>query len=324
MAIRPSLEHWVLAALTSTRSHAAGAPPDTPTRTRAAAIAGTLTRLGVAAIPRDDPDSPSGWNDLADAPPVMFARGLPLAEPARSVAIVGARAATDYGVTIAHRLSADLSGLGFTVVSGLARGIDAAAHQGALAGGGRTVAVLPSGLDRVTPAHHRALADAIAERGTVVSERAFGGPRFRGEFVRRNRLIAALAAATVVIEAAPASGALTTAGVARALGRAVLAVPGDIDRPGSRGTHALIREGAILCENAGHVIQAIQSSGHATVAPEPAARLLGAVGEQAATIEEIAERAGLAPSEALAGLLALQWAGAVAPRPGQRWIRVGR
>ena len=324
MAIRPTLETWVLDALISARP---GAGRGASHRARAAAIAGTLARLGVEAVARDAPGYPSGWNDLPDPPAAMFSRGRPLPEPARAVAMVGSRAATPYGLGIARRMAADLAGLGYTVVSGLARGIDAAAHRGALEAGGCTVAVLPSGIDRVTPSHHRALADAIAERGTLVSERAFGGPRFRGEFVRRNRLIAALAGATVVVEAAEASGALTTAEVGRTLGRAVLAVPGDVDRPASRGTHGLIRAGAILCENTGHVIQAIEawSGGRTDGAPRaPEHRLLAAVGAVAATVETIAGRAGLPVAATLAGLLALQWAGAVEPRPGQKWIRVRR
>ena len=324
MAIRPSLESRVLAALA-----ASAAATDPATRARAAGIARTLTGLGVEGIDRGDADYPRAWEDLPDPPAVMFACGQPLAGPDRSVAIVGARAATAYGVSIASRLAGDLCGLGYTVVSGLARGIDAAAHQSALECGGRTVAVLPSGLDHVTPTHHRDLARAIATHGTLVSERACGGPRFWGDFVRRNRLIAALAAATVVVEAAPGSGALTTAGFARDLGRAVLAVPGDVDRSGSAGTHALIRDGAILCENAGHVSQAIEAwnrarGGAGGETRETGARLLAAVGEQPSPVEEIADRAGVPLAEALAGLLTLQWAGAVAPRPGQKWIRVGR
>jgi DNA processing protein len=324
VAIHPRLESRVLAALT-----APGCAADAATRARAAGIARTLAGLGVQAIGRGEPGYPRAWEDLPDPPAVMFACGEPLATPGRSVAIVGARAATAYGTAVARRLAGDLCGLGYTVVSGLARGIDAAAHQSALEHGGRTVAVLPSGLDRVTPTHHHELARAIAAHGTLVSERACGGPRFRGEFVRRNRLIAALAAATVVVEAAPGSGALTTAGFARDLGRVVLAVPGDVDRPGSSGTHALIREGAILCENAGHVSHAIAAwtrarGGVSDESRETGARLLAAIGEQPSPVEEIAGRAGVPLAEALAGLLTLQWAGAVAPRPGQKWIRVGR
>src|SRR5262249_51851510 len=176
----------------------------------------------------------------------------------RAVAIVGARASTPYGVGVATHLAADLARLGMVVVSGLARGIDGAAHRGALEAGGMTGAVLPSGLDCVTPPHHQSLADRIgAASGTLMTELAAGGPRFKGEFVRRNRLIAGLCAATVVVEAAEGSGALHTAAFARSLGRAVLAVPGDVDRPASRGTHSLLREGARMCEDAGDVMRAI-------------------------------------------------------------------
>src|SRR6185503_14015424 len=132
---------------------------------------------------------------------------------------------------------------GFTVVSGLARGIDAAAHRGALDAGAGTVAVLPGGLDAIAPRHHRGLAEEIATRGGLLTEVASGEPH-PGHFIRRNRLIAALGAATLVVEAAERSGALSTAAAARRLGRPVLAVPGDVDRATSRGCHALIRAGA--------------------------------------------------------------------------------
>jgi len=205
----------------------------------------------------DDPDYPVGLRDLPDAPAAVFLVGSDPPPVEEAVAIVGSRAASPYGLQQAARLAGDLARLGFVVVSGLARGIDAAAHRGALEAGGRTVAVIPSGLDAITPRHHEALAGEIAARGTVLSECASGSPLGRGSFVKRNRLIAALAAATVVVEAAERSGALITAAFASGLGRPVLAVPGDVDRETARGCHALIRGGARLCERAGHVVEAL-------------------------------------------------------------------
>ena len=289
----------------------------------------SLGALGVRAIPADDPAYPAALRELPDPPSVVFVRGAALPAADRAVAIVGARAATPYGASLATRLAADLARLGVVVVSGLARGIDAAAHRGALAAGGVTVAVLPSGLDCVTPSHHQDLAEQIvAGAGTLMTELAAGGPRFKGEFVKRNRLIAGLCAATVVVEAAEGSGALHTAAFAQALGRAVLAVPGDVDRPASRGAHALLREGARLCEDAGDVMRTIAewraSHGGSAAICGPEERLLEMLGSEGLLAEDLAARAGLDLPQTLAALLSLQWAGLAAPLPGQRWARVRR
>jgi DNA processing protein len=252
------------------------------------------------------------------------------------VAIVGARAASDYGRAMARRRAGDRAGLGRVVVSGLARGIDAAAHRGALAAGGRTIAVIPSPLDDVTPRHHRDLAREIIARGAILTEKE-GGAIHRGEFVKRNRLIAALAGATVVVEAAARSGALSTAAAARRLGRPVLAVPGDAHRETARGCHALIKGGARLCEHAGDVLAALGHAAPHPRAPGPAepgpgaapdatpeARMWAALDRDPRTVEALAARAGLDVARALAALLALQWAGGAAARPGQRWVRGDR
>lgn len=289
----------------------------------------SLDALGVRAIPADDPAYPTALRDLPDPPSVVFVRGAALPAVDRAVAIVGARAATPYGAGLATRLATDLARLGVVVVSGLARGIDAAAHRGALAAEGVTVAVLPSGLDCVTPSHHQDLAEQIvAGAGTLMTELAAGGPRFKGEFVKRNRLIAGLCAATIVVEAAEGSGALHTAAFARALGRAVLAVPGDVDRPASRGAHALLREGARMCEDAGDVMRAISewrvSHGGSSAICGPEERLLEMLGSEGLLAEDLAARAGLDLPQTLAALLSLQWAGLAAPLPGQRWARVRR
>ena len=283
---------------------------------------------------------PPGLRELADPPARVYLRGGPLPEVAGAVAIVGSRAASDYGIAQAGRIAADLSRMGFVVVSGLARGIDAAAHRGALAAGGRTVAVIPSGLDAITPRHHRGLAEEVAARGTLLSEWAHGDPRGLHVFVQRNRLIAALAAATVVVEAAIVSGALSTAAAATRLGRAVLAVPGDVDRETARGCHALIRRGAALCEQASDVLAVIggrrerRGAGpaprhHRPLGPAPSsagdrppeARVLEALDRAPRTVDALAAAAGLGVPETLAALLALSWAGVARARPGQRWTR---
>ncbi len=239
----------------------------------------------------------------------------------RAVAIVGSRAATGYGLEVARALAADLARLGLVVVSGLARGIDAAAHRGALEAGGVTVAVLPGGLDTITPEQHRPLADEIARRGALLSEWPPGVPARAGLFVRRNRLIAALGLATVVVEAAERSGALSTAAAARRLGRPVLAVPGDVDRHTSRGANALIRGGAAVCESAGDVLSAIPGAAPDARDAGPEARVAAALDARPLTVDALARAAELSVEQALGALLRLEWAGAALAHPGQRWSR---
>jgi DNA processing protein len=281
------------------------------------AAARLLAGLGVRLVRRGDGDYPASLLDLPDPPPALFVRGT-LPEKARAVAVVGSRAATPYGVEQATRLAADLADLGFGVVSGLARGIDAAAHRGALEAGGVTVAVLPGALDDIVPSDHRALAERIAERGAWLSEIVPGASITRGHFVRRNRLIAALTSATVVVQAAAKSGALVTAGWARRLGRPLFAVPGDVDRFESRGCHALIQSGAGLCECAGDVVRALPKSAGEGVE----ARLLAALGRAPRALEEVARAASVDLEQTLAALLRLEWNGLARSFPGQRWGRV--
>jgi len=278
-----------------------------------------LARLGARALLASDPGYPPGLHDLADPPPVLYVRGT-LPDCGRAVAIVGSRAASPYGMACAHRIARDLAALGYCVVSGLARGIDAAAHRGALEAGGASVAVLPGGLDAVTPHHHRELAETLCARGALATEWAHGAPVARGVFVRRNRLIAALAGATLVVEAAERSGALSTAAAALGLGRPLLAVPGDIDRPTARGVHALLRRGARLCEGAGDVLAVLSGTG-ATPTDGAESRLLAALEGGARPLEALASAAGLGLEETLAALLRLEWAGAARALPGQRWSR---
>lgn len=202
-----------------------------------------LTTLGVGFVPGDDPALPAGLVDLEDPPTGLFVRGSVPSGPA--VAVVGTRRCTAYGRTTARAIGAVLSGLEVVVVSGLARGIDGAAHAGTVAAGGRGVAILGCGIDRWYPPEHRDLGrDLVAGGGAVVSEYPPGRPPEPWRFPVRNRLIAAWAQAVVVVEAGATGGALITARLALELGRAVFAVPGDIDREASRGCNELIRDGA--------------------------------------------------------------------------------
>jgi len=291
---------------------AAGAPPE-----------GDRLPGAARALRAGDSDYPAALLDLPDPPRVLYALGR-LPAPARTIAIVGSRAASPYGAAMALRLAADLAGLGYGIVSGLARGIDAAAHRGALEAGGASFAVLPGGLEEITPRHHRDLAEQLCARGGLCSERAAGPPPGPGGFVKRNRLIAALGAATVVVEAAERSGALSTAAAARRLGRPLLAVPGDADRPTARGTLGLLRRGAALCDCAGDVVAGLAVNARAADSepdPAPEARLAAALEREPRGAEQLAAAAGLALEEALATLLRLEWAGVAAVHPGPRWTR---
>ena len=223
-------------------------------------------------VPGDD-----GWPDpldrLEQPPYCLYVRGTqPLADVVeRSVALVGSRAATEYGVRVAADLAEGLVGRGWTVVSGAAYGIDAAAHRAALAGNGATVAVLACGADRAYPSSHRALLDEIAAAGAVVSEVPPGCAPFRSRFLARNRLIAALTRATIVVEASVRSGSLTTAREARTLHLPVGAVPGPVTSMGSAGCHALVREtGAVLVTDAAEVAELAGRIGEDLVPELPA------------------------------------------------------
>src|SRR5213083_1346270 len=191
------------------------------------------------------PDYPDLLGAIS-SPPTLDVRGALTEDDALALAIVGARAATPYGIEVTERLAGELAARGVTIVSGLARGIDAAAHRGALGARGRTLAVLGCGIDVVYPPENRALARAIEAQGALVSQFAPGMPALPGHFPARNRTLAGLALGVVVVEAADRSGALITAGFAGDLGREVFAVPGRITSPTSAGAHRLIQDGAKL------------------------------------------------------------------------------
>ena len=271
----------------------------------------------VQRIGRESPGYPAGLAELRDDPLQLFVRGRLPAAGTPAVAIVGSRAATPYGRAFATRIARDLAARGVAVVSGLAHGIDAAAHEGALAAAGITLGVLASGVRQVTPAGHELLAERVCERGALVSEQEDGPPFGRGAFVKRNRIVAALADAVVVVEASERSGALSTADVARRLGRPLFAVPGDVDRVMSQGTLALLRGGARVCADAGDVLAVLPKP--AVDASDPDARLLAALGVSPCTLEVLAAAAGVTAPDALARLLRLQWSGLAVGMPGGRW-----
>ncbi|MEW6325200.1 MAG: DNA-processing protein DprA [Nitrospirota bacterium] len=213
-------------------------------------------QLGALTLTPDDPDYPKRLLTLPDPPPALWCRGA-LEADAAAIAVVGSRRPSHYGQAMAERIGRELSGAGFVVVSGLARGIDAAAHRAALEAGGRTVAVLGCGVDRVYPRENRALQEAIGQRGAVISEFAPGTPPLPGHFPRRNRLISGLALGVVVVEAGDKSGSLITARLALEQGREVFAVPGNVGAGGSVGTNRLIKSGAMLLEGIDDILDAV-------------------------------------------------------------------
>jgi DNA processing protein len=204
---------------------------------------------GIDILTEASADYPRPLRQIHDPPGVLFRRGQPNAQDEMAVAIVGTRHATRYGIAQAERLAGSLARTGFTVISGLARGIDAAAHRGALEAGGRTIAVLASGLLEIYPPEHEKLADEVAAGGYLVSESPPRMAPLSGAFPQRNRIISGLSLGTIVIEAAERSGALITARHAYEQGREVFAVPGPVDSRMSRGCHALIKDGAKLVES---------------------------------------------------------------------------
>ncbi|MEJ2184531.1 MAG: DNA-processing protein DprA [Gemmatimonadota bacterium] len=291
----------------------------------------TVERLGVRVLTLGDADYPERLLHLHDPPFCLFTRGDLglLARPV--VGVVGTRRHTEYGGEMARRLAAGLSRAGVVVVSGLARGIDGLAHAASLAGG--TVAVLGCGVDVVYPKEHARLQARIARQGLLVSEFLPGEPPDTYRFPQRNRLIAALASAIVVVEAGAKSGALSTARHAADLGRDIMAVPGRADRRTSAGTNALIRDGARLVTSARDVLEELglpaepapagarrdgSAAQHQGLSADPLWRTLR---DEPRLLDDIAAAAGLEPGQALAGLLALELEGHARQLPGRRFAR---
>jgi len=263
----------------------------------------------------------------ADPPLLLYVQGNVrfLSQPC--LAIVGSRNASAQGVDNARAFGAHLSARGWTIVSGLAFGIDGAAHEGGLAGPGSTVAVVGTGLDRVYPARHRALAHRIAETGVLVSEYAPGMPPLPQNFPLRNRIIAGLSRGTLVVEAAVQSGSLITARQAADNGREVFALPGSIHSPLSRGCHALIRQGAKLVESADDILEELQGQPAVAAAgvPVPGSGredpVLQALGHDPATLDALCARTGWSAQELSARLLELELDDRVARLPGGLYQR---
>ena len=210
--------------------------------------------FGCTIVTQEDDAYPELLRQIYDPPVVLYVKGELLPKDKNSVALVGSRMTTHYGTEAARRMAYQLAYVGVTVVSGGARGIDSAAHQGALSAKGRTVAVLGTGINLVYPAENAQLYDRIAENGAIVTQFPFNRPGDRQSFPVRNRIVAGMTLGTVVVEANLTSGALITANFANEYGRQVFAVPGRIDSPRSKGCHDLIKKGAKLCESAEDIL----------------------------------------------------------------------
>jgi DNA processing protein len=271
---------------------------------------------------------PSLLARLSDPPAVLWVRGQPAVLGQACVAIVGSRAASPGGLLAARRLAADLAASGAVVVSGLARGVDGAAHEGALTAG-RTIAVLGCGADRTYPPEHDALAARIGQSGAVVSEFPPGTAPRRHHFPLRNRLISGLSLAVVVVEAAEHSGALITARTALDQGREVMGVPGPVAGGRNRGTHALIRDGALLVESAEDVLAALRLLPRAEALPPalapPDDEILAAlVPGEPVELDALARQTALDPPGLLARVSRLELEGWVERVPGGRIVRLAR
>ena len=316
-----------------------GTPADLVARWRAAArrldpaaVSRRAAAAGIAAALPGDPAYPERLRDDPDPPPLVFWRGDPSATAARrpAVAIVGTRRCTAYGVDVARELGRGLAGAGVTVVSGLALGIDGAAHEGALVGGAAPVAVVGSGLDVVYPPRHRTLWRRVADQGLVLSEAPPGAAPETWRFPRRNRIIAALADVVVVVESHASGGSLSTVRAAAERGRALMAVPGSVRSPSSAGTNRLLADGVAPVTDVQDILVALSLEGavaagaapDAADAADPDDPLLAAIDWTPTATEDVLRRTGLTIAEAATRLTRLEVEGRVRRR-GQWWERVG-
>lgn len=298
---------------------------------------GASTGRGVLAL--GDPTYPDLLARIPDPPPLLYYVGDPEVLGQTQLAVVGSRNPTPAGRITATSFARYLVGQGLVITSGLARGIDAAAHEGALKGQGFTVAVLGTGVDRVYPSSNRALAHRIAESGIIVSEFPLGTPARPPHFPRRNRIISGLAIGTLVVEAARRSGSLITARLAAEQGREVFAIPGSIQNPMARGCHALIRQGAKLVETAADILEELPPLLGVSQMPGVAAaetgaeddgggldpdyrELLAAMGYDPVSVDELVERTALTANVLSSMLLVLELEGHVSPVAGGQYARI--
>jgi DNA processing protein len=290
-------------------------------------------KAAIKVVPFTDPTYPPRLRMIPDPPPLLYVKGGIRREDEKAVAVVGSRSASDYGRRMARDLCRGLASLGFTVVSGMARGIDGTAHGTALNSGGRTIAVLGSGVDRPYPADHTQLYQRISENGAVISEFPLGTRPMAFNFPARNRLISGLSLGVVVVEATEKSGSLITAALALEQGREVFAVPGEVGASRSRGAHRLIRQGAKLVETVDDIMEEIAPQlltrrSNAAGASKRALpqhlgdefqKIFGLFQERSLQIDEVIENSGYSPSRVSEILLELELQGYIKQLPGKKY-----
>lgn len=300
---------------------------------------------GVRLVSFEDTEYPGSLREIPDPPPVLFVRGRIEPEDERAIAVIGSRKASAYGVSVCRRLVRDLVDHGFSIVSGMAKGVDAAAHWAALDRDGRTLAVLGTGVDVIYPKANKQVFESILDRGALLSEFLPGTEPFAKNFPRRNRIISGMALGVLVVEAAERSGTMITVRTALEQGREVFAVPGDVRSPVSRGTHRLIKEGAKLVEGIEDILEEFPFQREGGVSLNPGVRsgdavrpgsekqavreegaaerdtLIGHLSDEGTCMDVLIERTGW-PSEKMATLLTeLELLGRVRRLPGSRYLR---
>ncbi len=289
----------------------------------------TVEKVGARLVTWDDEEYPPNLKQIYDPPPLLYVLGSLKPQDQRAVAVVGSRYPTTYGQMFAERIAMGLSQRGITLVSGLARGVDSSAHQGALTAGGRTIGVLGCGIDIIYPPENRKLFDQVAAQGAILSEFPLGTPPDSDHFPIRNRVISGISLGVVVVEATLRSGSLITARFALEQGREVFAVPGNADSARSAGTNRLIREGAKLVTRAEDILEEISPPSQLAVQevpPQPKltdeeAKIFSILGPQSMHIDQIISLSALSSAQVSATLLSLELAGHVKQLPGMRFIK---
>lgn len=295
-----------------------------------------ITDFGCRIVTQADAEYPDLLRQIYDPPIVLYVRGQLLPKDKNAVAMVGSRMSTHYGIEVARKLAYQLAYLGVTVVSGGARGIDSASHQGALSAKGRTVAVLGTGINICWPPENKPLYDRVVENGAIITQFPFNRPGDKTSFPIRNRIVAGMTLGTVVVEANLTSGALITANFANEYGRQVFAVPGRIDSPRSKGCHDLIKKGAKLCEGAEDVLSEFEylfppSNKPASPAEtgqlpalelsETEQKVYDTLSEEQLGIDEVIRKSGLPASAASVALLSLEMKRIIRQLPGKIFVK---
>ncbi|NQS99519.1 MAG: DNA-protecting protein DprA [Candidatus Omnitrophica bacterium] len=284
-----------------------------------------------------DKDYPTNLKYIFDPPQTLYIKGRMIPEDNIAIAIVGSRRASSYGLKNAQDLSFQLASKGITIISGLARGVDSAAHRAALQAGGRTIAVLGSGLNKLYPSENKELSEQVAKAGAVISEFPMETPPYRQNFPRRNRIISGLSLGVVVVEAARKSGALITANLGLEQGREIFAFPGKIDSLTSCGTHGLIKEGAKLVESSEDVIEELEALKFLQInqpesrtkteveldLPEEEKHIYVCLGCEPLHIDQIIQRSNFSYGKLLTSLLRLQHRRLVKELPGKLFVKAG-